>query len=163
MSFSPGSHVWYWCDYGDIAIITLIILCSHVESPDQVRQAGHGASLPPHQAVGRLLLLRVRRPGVPPWPRPLLRRARHRHDWRHRVRLPPKPLTYSYSSPYFGSLVREVTGVNVNMRVGIHTGRWISIYWAMLAHYYFTLVENFILSIMLRILFEGANPILNFK
>ena len=25
----------------------------------------------------------------------------------------------------FVSLVREVTGVNVNMRVGIHTGRWV--------------------------------------
>ena len=27
------------------------------------------------------------------------------------------------TSPVFFSLVREVTGVNVNMRVGIHTGR----------------------------------------
>lgn len=39
------------------------------------------------------------------------------------VMLQLQPLSLFSLPPLFGSLVREVMAVNVNMRVGIHTGR----------------------------------------
>ena len=57
----------------------------------------------------------------------MLRGIRYRHDRSYRVSplfvSPSNRCSHLLLSFVFGSLVREVTGVNVNMRVGIHTGR----------------------------------------
>ncbi|XP_077705980.1 adenylate cyclase type 1-like isoform X4 [Canis aureus] len=87
---------------------------------------GHGEPLSPHQDPRRLLLLRVRRHPAQDRPCPLLRGDGPGHDQYHQVSTPrhppPRCPVHSAESQAAWS-VAEATEVDLNVRVGLHTGR----------------------------------------
>lgn len=122
------------------AVATLFEKSSSFESyvPAQIRSPGRRAPLPSHKVARRLLLLCLGTTRAQTRSCTVLRRDGTRHDRRYSASILTAFTGYSFCRAVTLSarcntvpidiillrrLVRNVMGVNVNMRVGIHTGR----------------------------------------